>query len=278
MDVPRSDAMILVAYFLARWVEPPAPGNPHSRPPREIGVETWKETFASCHSSLNDGRGLATFVGSLHGQVRGFQDAIRSGTRFSDSRQRIAGPWISRPRGELWLAVRQYFTGGGASSTGFVRLTGGDAAIEDVATDATEGNYVPEGGDRREVAERQIRVRRGQQQFRDALRNRYGDRCVVTGCRVVAVLEAAHINPYRGEGDHHPENGLLLRADAHTLFDLDLLGVEPDTLRVELHPGLAGEYRDLIDTRLQCSAGARPSREALAGRYKLFCRRREQPL
>jgi HNH endonuclease len=33
------------------------------------------------------------------------------------------------------------------------------------------------------------------------------------------ILEAAHISPYRGEEDNHPENGLLLRADLHTLFD-----------------------------------------------------------
>jgi len=50
------------------------------------------------------------------------------------------------------------------------------------------------------------------------------------------VLEAAHIKPYRGKTDSHLENGLLLRADLHTLFDLNLIGVEPDTLTVRVHP------------------------------------------
>ena len=62
----------------------------------------------------------------------------------------------------------------------------------------------------------------------------------MTGCTVFAVLEAAHIKPYQGENDNHPQNGLLLRADIHTLFDLNLLGIQPERLQVEisgpLHP------------------------------------------
>ena len=59
-------------------------------------------------------------------------------------------------------------------------------------------------------------------------------RCMVSGCQLVDLLEAAHIRPYRGENDNHPSNGLLLRADLHTLFDLDLLGIDPETLLVRL--------------------------------------------
>ena len=82
------------------------------------------------------------------------------------------------------------------------------------------------------MVERQIRERRRQERFRDLLRARHGNRCLVTGCAVLAVLEAAHIKPYRGEDDNHPENALLLRSDVHTLFDLDLLGIEPDRWRL----------------------------------------------
>ena len=32
--------------------------------------------------------------------------------------------------------------------------------------------------------------------------------------------------PYRGTKDNHPDNGLLLRADIHTLFDLDMIGID----------------------------------------------------
>lgn len=109
------------------------------------------------------------------------------------------------------------------------------ARLPDEAADRAGSNdgetYIPQDGDWREVVERQIRERRGQQHFRDILRERYGDRCLVTGCEVLAVLEAAHIKPYQGEADNHPENGLLLRSDIHTLFDLDLIGIEPERLQ-----------------------------------------------
>jgi hypothetical protein len=147
-------------------------------------------------------------------------------------------------------------------------------AEQDEPADGTP--YVPENVDRREVVERQIRQRRGQEKFRDALRKRYGDRCVVTGCTVLDVLEAAHIKPYQGEGDNHPANGLLLRADIHTLFDLDLLGIEPDGLQIRLHPLLATEYAKLDGKKLTCQPKARPSKDALALRYKLFQHRLHQ--
>lgn len=94
---------------------------------------------------------------------------------------------------------------------------------------------------------------------------------------VVSILEAAHINPYRGEGDNHPDNGLLLRADIHTLFDLDLLGIEPNQLLIELHPGIEGEYRHLAGKLLLCPVGTYPSQGALEIRYQLFCLRKERP-
>ena len=95
----------------------------------------------------------------------------------------------------------------------------------------TPSDDVPDKEDRRGLIWRQIKERRGQQSFRDALRKRYGDRCLVTGCRLLDVLEAAHIRPYRGENDNYVGNGLLLRADIHTLFDLNLLGIEPQQMR-----------------------------------------------
>ncbi len=139
--------------------------------------------------------------------------------------------------------------------------------------EADHDAYNPQGGDLRQVVERQIRERRGQQQFRDALRERYGGRCLVTACTVLAVLEAAHIHSYRGERDNRPDNGLLLRADIHTLFDLHLLGIEPDHFQVELHPSLAKEYGHIAGKELGCSPGHRPSRESLKEHYKVFRRK-----
>ncbi|TXT35565.1 MAG: Uncharacterized protein FD138_1301 [Planctomycetota bacterium] len=158
--------------------------------------------------------------------------------------------------------------------TMWVRLPA-EEANPDVSSN--ESHYSPQDGDRRQMVERQIRERRGQQQFRDALRKRYADRCLVTGCEILAVLEAAHISPYRGEDDNHTDNGLLLRTDIHTLFDLDLLGIEPDQLRVELHPGLIKEYGNLAGKTLGCARSQRPSKEALKRRYELFQQRMDRP-
>lgn len=79
---------------------------------------------------------------------------------------------------------------------------------------------------RRVLAE--IAVRRGQAAFRRELLDVYGGRCAVTGCDAEPVLEAAHITPYRGDHTNTVTNGLLLRADIHTLFDLGGLGINPD--------------------------------------------------
>jgi hypothetical protein len=97
-------------------------------------------------------------------------------------------------------------------------------------------------------------------------------------CTVLAVLEAAHIKPYQGEDDSHPENGLLLRSDIHTLFDLDLLGIAPDRLQVQLHPCLAKQYGDLTGTTLGCAPDRRPSQKALKLRYEQFQRRLHRPV
>jgi HNH endonuclease len=151
------------------------------------------------------------------------------------------------------------------------------ASYVPVTPEPSDGDKRPETTDedpRRRVM-RSIVERRGQQRFRNALRETYGDVCLVTGCRVLDLLEAAHIKPFSEGGDDERQNGLLLRADIHTLFDLDLLGIEPEQLRIELHPSVAdeGEYRALVGKELQCPGSARPSREALSLRYDDFLTR-----
>lgn len=82
--------------------------------------------------------------------------------------------------------------------------------------------------------------RRGQAQFRATLLEAYGARCVISDCSVLAVLEAAHIKPYLGDHTNIVQNGLLLRADLHTLFDLGLLAIDPFARTVVIDPSLAG--------------------------------------
>ena len=117
---------------------------------------------------------------------------------------------------------------------------------------------------------RQIRVRRGQKAFRQMLRSRYGDRCMITGCQLFDIIEAAHIKPYRGETDNHPENGLLLRADLHTLFDLNFLGIHPASLQVHFHPAARAAGYDKWEGNIILCSNSRPNQTALKDRWQLF--------
>ncbi len=88
-----------------------------------------------------------------------------------------------------------------------------------------------------EVTYRAIKTRRGQPEFRKALLSSFEGRCCITGCSVEGVLEAAHIVPHADETNYSVLNGLLLRSDMHTLFDLNLLGIDGSG-KVSVSPAL----------------------------------------
>jgi hypothetical protein len=121
-----------------------------------------------------------------------------------------------------------------------------------------------------------IRQRRGQADFRGRLLVAWHRRCAVTGCLVADLLEAAHIRPHRIEPNYSTSNGLLLRSDIHTLFDLALLSVDED-LRIHLAPKLLPtEYGPWDGHRLQgvpSRLSDAPSMEALRERHAAFVRR-----
>ncbi|MBX4170435.1 HNH endonuclease [Rhodococcus sp. DMU2021] len=128
------------------------------------------------------------------------------------------------------------------------------------------------GDDVRKRAQRAIAVRYGQPKFRRALLAAYERRCAVTGCDVEAVLEAAHIDRYFGEHSNHVTNGLLLRADLHTLFDLQLWTVRSD-LTVAVAPQLeSSEYAAFAGKRIRVpkSSAHHPDAAALA-RHRDAC-------
>ena len=81
---------------------------------------------------------------------------------------------------------------------------------------------------------REIIQRQGQKKFRATLLEMYNETCVITGCKVQSILEAAHITPYLGINTNHPSNGLLLRADVHTLWDLGLIAIDPLSMRIKI--------------------------------------------
>ena len=120
--------------------------------------------------------------------------------------------------------------------------------------------------DARKKLKASIYRRQGQRQFRGALLRAYQGRCAVTGSGVEQILEAAHIHPYRGRKTNHVTNGLLLRADVHTLFDLGLISIDPENLRVLLAESLTGsEYERYVGMQIHVpgNVAERPSKVAL---------------
>jgi predicted restriction endonuclease len=108
--------------------------------------------------------------------------------------------------------------------------------------------------------------RRGQPTFRRRLIAAYRGRCAITGCAVEEILEAAHIVPYKGPDTHHLGNGLLLRTDLHTLFDLKLIALDVDTMRLLVSPSLSDSgYERYRGSRITLpdDPAKRPSSEAL---------------
>jgi hypothetical protein len=97
----------------------------------------------------------------------------------------------------------------------------------------------------------QIVTRRGQAVFRSTLLAAYGSTCAVSGCADEAVLEAAHITAHAEAQNYRVGNGLLLRADVHTLFDLRLLSVDPRSGVVVVSARLGPTYQAFAGQRLR---------------------------
>lgn len=113
--------------------------------------------------------------------------------------------------------------------------------------------------------------RRGQRPFRATLIHQYESRCAITGDGAVEALEAAHIDPYMGNHSNKPSNGLLLRADVHTLFDLHLIGVDPNR-RICVSTSLRRTSYEAFNggpLRLPGSKAALPNASALARHFAL---------
>lgn len=120
------------------------------------------------------------------------------------------------------------------------------------------------GFDNRTFSLRSIAQRQGQQAFRNRLLTAYGRQCAVTGTTAVSVLEAAHIARYLGPQSNRTSNGLLLRADIHTLFDLHQLTVTRKYI-VRVDPRLEDTYDkfDGVELGLPEKSSEHPAPELL---------------
>ena len=116
-----------------------------------------------------------------------------------------------------------------------------------------------------------INPRIGQDIFRVLVTEAYNRRCAISGEKTLPVLQAAHIKPYAELGPHKIENGLLLRADMHILFDKGYITVTPDfrtevSKRIEANFQNGKEYYKFHGKRLEvlpAQQNERPSADFL---------------
>jgi predicted restriction endonuclease len=114
-----------------------------------------------------------------------------------------------------------------------------------------EGAFDPQNyADARELASRLIVLRQGQPAFRKKLLAAYNNRCAISGCDCPDALESAHIRPYKGKYTNHIKNGLLLRSDIHTLFDLGRIRIRSNYKVDVCHDLQSTVYKEFHNKRL----------------------------
>lgn len=217
--------MYLVGYAMAR-------SGVGKKPPPWLGVQKWNDAYDLFFPSLGGGRSEDSFRNSLKNVRDSFDGYFpngRTGWRQSGKIERPPAPnervtetmeeWQGRDDAEVRDAVLDLLFVGGLSSSEE------QAPVEFDPQDDTDA--------RRKVLQ-EVARRQGQREFRKNLIKAYGGSCAISDCSVLDVLQAAHIRPYTGPHRNVVTNGLLLRADIHTLFDLRLITVDPDTMRVRV--------------------------------------------
>lgn len=137
----------------------------------------------------------------------------------------------------------------------------------------TGSDYLPSEENKKKVTQVLQVIREGQQKFRDKILKTYGYSCCISGCKVISVLEAAHITPYNGPDSNVINNGLCLRSDLHKLWDKYLIAINPDSHKVELSSNLKGtdyEQYEGVQVFSNLRSSEIPTEELLKIQYDKF--------
>ena len=133
----------------------------------------------------------------------------------------------------------------------------------------------------RRYAERVVRQRPHQAEFRGRVLRAYATQCAVCNLRLGRLLEAGHIVADRDQaGDPVVTNGLSLCTIHHAAYDADLVGVSPDYVVEVNHDLLVQIDGPMLRHGLQEMHGRpltvserrrdRPDRDRLALRFDAF--------
>lgn len=128
-----------------------------------------------------------------------------------------------------------------ASEDAFQRLFGAslEEEVEVLPTQGIRPRRVPAGAT--EVMAN-VKVRRGQAYFRDAVLNNYGGRCGVTGLAVRELLVASHVLPWgKFEAERlNVRNGIALSRIHDAAFDVGLITFDAQT-RLQISPRIKAQ-------------------------------------
>ena len=89
----------------------------------------------------------------------------------------------------------------------------------------------------------------GQIEFKQELIDRYGKKCMLTGCNT---FDACHIVPFSDSENMDPDNGLLLNPTHHKMFDNYEWSINPNTLQIEINYSKADQtdlFSQIIDNK-----------------------------
>jgi len=210
-------------------------------------MPSWLEYVISIMESFDGG--VATFA-----QI---YDKIESDGERNDPEK----SWKSRPRDTIQAhcSTSKMYSGRGDY---FYKVAPGKYGIRKLRPVKTEEQI------HEDYVLTPIRRRRGQGKFRDSLLKVYNNSCAISDVSEPSVLEACHIIPYTGTHSNSISNGIILRADLHTLFDLNLLKINSNH-EVEIDPIIKDKkYRSLHGNSifLPTKVSDRPDKNALKTR------------
>ncbi len=100
----------------------------------------------------------------------------------------------------------------------------------------------------KEYKEVLIKLRRGQQKFRNDLIKAYNNTCCISGEQCTDVIEAAHIQEYINKDSNFIPNGLLLRCDWHKLYDKNLIYIDENYI-IHISSKINSDYYKSYDNK-----------------------------
>ena len=109
MDQERSDEMIRVAYFFARYDATRLPKSSTVPPDlAELGITSRTKAIDLFWNQLGEGRSETTFNGSMKGDIKYMATALKNNERLRHSRQQAIGTLLTASDHEVWDAVKIY--------------------------------------------------------------------------------------------------------------------------------------------------------------------------